>query len=265
MNYSTFVPNSLLSPWIECYWAVKGTDTAIQKIIPDGFSELIFHLGDRYKVIEGNSVALQALTIIAGQINKPIFLQPEGNSDVFGIKFKPTGLWQLTGLRMSHVSNEAIDLAEIMSPLSTIIYQKLFAASDMEKRVKAIDKILLSWFYKSANKKESADNLVDRIQKSNGVIPIRELAGSLKISTRKIERLFQEQVGISAKQYARLVRFSHVFQLMQQPDLTKVDISFLAGYFDQSHFNNEFREFTGENPERYFDQNHAFANFFMNR
>jgi AraC-like DNA-binding protein len=265
MYYSTFVPNPMLTPWIECYWAVKGIDTSIQKIIPDGYSELIFHLGDPYNLVTGDTAASQSPSIIAGQISKPIFLQPQGNSDVVGIKFKPTGLWRLTGLRMIHVANEAVDFSEIISPLSAVIYQKLFEAEHTQDRMTALNQVLLSWFYKSRNQKESVDHLIHRIQKSNGSIAIRELSSSFKLSTRKIERLFQEQVGISAKQYSRLVRFNHVFQLIQQPDLTKVDISFLAGYFDQSHFNNEFREFTGESPERYFDQNHVFANFFMNR
>lgn len=37
---------------VECYWTVED-DTAtphLQKIIPDGFPEIIFHFGDHYKI-----------------------------------------------------------------------------------------------------------------------------------------------------------------------------------------------------------------------
>ena len=154
MNYSTFVPNSSLHAWVECYWAVEGMDTSIQKIIPDGYSELIFHLGDPYDFITGDMVASQSAAIIAGQISRPIFLKPQGRSDVIGIKFKPTGLWQLTGLRMSHVANEATDFMDILSPLSTVIYQKLFETENIQERLNSVDRVLLSWFYKSEKNRD---------------------------------------------------------------------------------------------------------------
>lgn len=255
----------MLKPWVECYWAVNGNDTSIQKIIPDGFSELIFHLGDEYTIRKENTAASQSRAILAGQINRPIFLQPKGVSDVVGIKFKPSALWQLTGLKMSLVTNEAVDLRDIVSLFADVIHQRLQQATCIGERIRSLDNVLLSAFEKTKSKTQSVDVLIDCVNNSRGAVSIRDLSTTFKISARKLERLFQEQVGVTAKQYARLVRFNHVFQLIQQPNLKKTDVSFLAGYFDQSHFNNEFREFTGENPENYFLQNHAFANFFMNR
>src|SRR5688572_17652866 len=125
MDYSRFIPNVHISPFVECFWMVKGSDQSIQKIIPDGYCELIFHLADAYNLVTGDTVASQSRTIIAGQINKPIFLQPRGISDVVGIKFKPTGLWRLTGLPMTEVANQTLDFAKIAPELSDMIYNKL--------------------------------------------------------------------------------------------------------------------------------------------
>lgn len=91
MNYSLFAPNALLRHLTECYWIVEGTDISQQKIIPDGFTEIIFHFGDPYRIIQSGSFELQSHSIAAGQLCKPIFLQPTGYSGVLGVKFKPTG------------------------------------------------------------------------------------------------------------------------------------------------------------------------------
>jgi transcriptional regulator GlxA family with amidase domain len=109
------------------------------------------------------------------------------------------------------------------------------------------------------------DDILEKIQQSGGQLSICELCEKEKISMRKLERSFNEVVGVSPKVYMRLVRFNRVFKLIQQEDLSKAESTYLCGYFDQAHFNKDFKTFSGEDPGTYFKKNHAFSNFFMNR
>jgi AraC-like DNA-binding protein len=267
MNYSRFIPSSTVSSFIDSYWAVQGEDTAIQKITPDGFTELIVHLGDPYFISDHpeNTFTPQPKTIIAGQLSTPIYLRPSGKSDIIGIKFTATGIWKSTGLKMDSFTDKTVDMASVLPNLSQTLLKELSVRTSTEDRIKSIDNLFIGQFLTKNSTPSLIDRVVDRIQKSNGTLSVRQLTEEFNISSRTLERSFNEQVGISAKQFSRLVRFNYVFALLQQPELTKSDIAFLAGYFDQAHFNNEFRQFTNENPEFYFKQNHAFANFFMNR
>jgi AraC-like DNA-binding protein len=264
MEYSTFVPNPQLQHFVECYWIVEGSDTVTQKIIPDGSSELVFHFGDRYKVhTEDTPETLQSFSIAAGQLNKPIFLTPTGNSGVLGVKFRPLGMWRLLGCNMDLLTNETFALRDVLDQQTEDLADMIRSVATNQKRIGIVETFLL---HRIKRKDPSAiEPLIGEIHQHQGQVSIRELSGKFKVSGRKIERLFLQQVGVPAKLYSRLVRFAHVYRLVQQPELTKAEATYLCGYFDQAHFNKEFREFTGENPESYFSQNHAFSNFFLNR
>jgi AraC-like DNA-binding protein len=265
MQYSTFVPEIKLQSVLECYWIVEGVDTSEQKIIPDGFTEFVFHYKDPYIIYaEGAPATEQPLTIIAGQLSKPIFLTPTGSSGVLGIKFKPTGIWKLFGCDMTPLMNRTENLAYALGEEAATIARRIVSANHAQEKVNVVENYLLEKIATSRNT-DQLDAVVKEIQESHGQVSVGDLAAKYQLSTRTMERIFQERVGLSAKLFARLNRFLHIFKLLQQPTLTKAEATYLSGYFDQAHFNKEFREFAGENPASYFGKDHAFANFFLNR
>lgn len=263
MNYSTIIPDSSLQHLIECFWFVEGDDTAQQKIIPDGFPEIIFHFADRYELIDSNGIpSLQERILISGQISQPILLRATGRSDVFGIKFKPTGVWNSLRIDMSEIKDRVIPLRGSDWKVSGLY--DILANSTTEHRIKLMEDFLVTQL-KSPPSIDEVSLIVKTIEKEKGNISIDNLCDIHNVTPRKLQRLFQQQVGITAKQYARIVRFRTVYALLQKPSLTKSDSLYLTGYFDQPHFNKEFREFTNENPEKWFAENNAFSNLFMNR
>jgi AraC-like DNA-binding protein len=267
MNYAEFQPAASLRSFVECYWVAEGTvdpSAPAQKIVPDGFTEIVFDYGDLYKFTSSEGVTrIQSRAILAGQITKPVYLKPTGVSGVIGIKFKPTGIWKLFGWNMAPFTDDAVDLKQF--PASTLeeFISKLIAQKSVADKIQVVEEILLQRLPEA--RRSVADDLVSEIDASKGTIALADLQKKYTISTRKMERLFLEQVGLSAKRYARLVRFRHVFQLLQKSEWTKTEAAYLAGYFDQAHFNKEFKEFSGEDPGTYFSQHHEFANFFLNR
>jgi AraC-like DNA-binding protein len=262
MNYSTIIPDSQLKTVVECYWCVTGIDTEQQKIIPDGFPEMIFHLGDSYEIFDDNKQpGLQEKILISGQISRAIVLRPTGKSDVFGIKFKPSGMWKVLQVDMNTLKDSVVGYSANKSLQE--LYQQLKTAS-AKARIRSVEKFFLSKLSEDAFENE-IDPILTTIEKRKGDVSIEELCSHHAITQRKLQRIFQQRVGITAKQYARITRFKTVYSLLQKPSLTKADSVYLSGYFDQPHFNKEFREFTGQHPEKWFAENNAFSNLFMNR
>lgn len=261
MNYSTIIPNTSVQTVVECYWFVSGTDTEEQKIIPDGFPEIIFHFGDAYELRDPNgSAVLQEKILVSGQLSKPILLKPTGISDVFGIKFKPAGIWKLLGIDMSTIKDEVIAFTH--QPGLVELYRELESLS-AEERVRTTEAFISSKI--AYVDSDETDSVLSTIHASQGNVSIDDICEQHHITPRTLQRIFQHRIGVTAKQYARIVRFKTVYSLLQKPSLTKSDSVFLSGYFDQPHFNREFREFTQENPAKWFGDNHTFSNFFMNR
>lgn len=263
MKYSTFIPDTDLVHVVDCYWSVEGLSTEKQKIIPDGFPEIIFHFGQPYKImVEGGKFQRQGNCLISGQLSKPIVLEATGRSEVFGIKFHADAIWRLFGINMRMLRDRVADLHDIEVRLAEL--HPHLECLVTEDRI-----VFMNNFIRSAKNNLSQPgelrHVLKKIDDQRGKITVEELCLTHQIPSRKLQRMFTEQIGITPKQYCRLARFKAVYALVQQPTLDKHDSLFIAGYFDQPHFNKEFREFTSENPEQWFSKSNGFANFFMNR
>ncbi|MFK8052999.1 MAG: helix-turn-helix domain-containing protein [Woeseiaceae bacterium] len=76
---------------------------------------------------------------------------------------------------------------------------------------------------------------------------------------------FKKFIGITPKQYQRVLRFNSIFAQMQSDQfLSWSDIAYQCGYADQSHFIREFKAFSGFIPEAFLQEgfNDEEPNFF---
>ncbi len=78
---------------------------------------------------------------------------------------------------------------------------------------------------------------------------LTELAGSLDVSLRTLERQFLHEVGISAKTLARLIRFETAHNLLASaPGTPLAALAYDLGFADQAHLTHEFRILGGVTP-----------------
>jgi AraC-like DNA-binding protein len=263
MHYRNFDPDPTLKPFVACFWIVSGDEKIPQKVLSDGHSELIFHFGDPYQIQLNGQWQTQSRALAAGQLSKPIHLRPTGSSGMVGVKFTPTGLWQLFGWNMALLSNQAIPLREFVKSSEQLLDSIDRAGSDSEI-IKQIEKFLSSALIRGT-KRENVGGVIEYINKATEQLSISGIAKYFQLSNRKLERLFHDQVGVSPKLYMRMTRFKHVYKLLQQSRLNRAEISHVCGYFDQPHFNKDFRKFTGEDAGTHFSQHNSLAEFFLNR
>jgi AraC-like DNA-binding protein len=135
------------------------------------------------------------------------------------------------------------------------------AARDNPERIRALEQFFMPrlGLVKAFSGKEALLEIIS----SRGKISIGELSADLNISARKLQRIFKEAVGVSAKTYQRLVRFSNAYAMLQKEQLSKTEVAYVGGYFDQSHFNLDFKSFAGEDPSSYFGKPGFLCDQFM--
>ena len=73
----------------------------IQKVIPDGFSEIIVHYGDPYRINLTGTWEQQSQLLFSNQISKHFQLQNSGTSAMIGMKLFPVAGYELFGIDMS--------------------------------------------------------------------------------------------------------------------------------------------------------------------
>jgi len=247
MEFTRIEPTGVAAKAVEYYWTVKDDDPTpvSHKIIPDGFTEIIFHFGDHYRIDLDGAWKRQGKRLLAGQITKYFYLKNTGVSDILGIKLKPSALAHLFRIPMKEKVDKVVPL---------------------DRRIKIdvgnVDRCFneLCWGYPIDH---PVDKAVEIIFGAHGMISVADVCKELTIGERHLQQLFQTYIGLTPKFFTRIVRFSYVFKVIKEEKPDWSDVVHEAGYYDQSHFIRNFKAFTGEDPGKYFFSEKTLANFFM--
>ena len=71
------------------------------------------------------------------------------------------------------------------------------------------------------------------------------------LSKYYLEKVFKKSTGMSPYQYVIQLRVERAKQLLASSSKSIIEIAMELGFFDQSHFTNAFRHFTGTSPLAY--------------
>jgi AraC-like DNA-binding protein len=99
-----------------------------------------------------------------------------------------------------------------------------------------------------------------RLTATHGRVAIATLAAELGWSRKRMAARFRDEIGVTPKTFARLLRFERARTLAEavaRPDWTRLAVE--CGYYDQSHLINDFRSISGRTPETFFQDNAAAA------
>lgn len=261
MNFRRVEPIGNASHWIECYWVIENDDRTPhqQKIIPDGYPEIIFHFGEPYRINISGTWETQAISLFAGQIRQHFFLENTGCASMLGIKLKTVAPAQLFDIEMSDFTDKVVPSRHIVS--LNKLESEIRNVHDMDERIAKTNE-----FFSNFNYSESpVQKGVEWILKSKGTGTVQELCRVMDLSERQAERLFQKYVGLSPKFYSRIMRFNAIFQLLAERNPSWAELAYEAGFADQSHFIRNFKAFTGEDPSAYGFDEKTLANFFLKK
>lgn len=180
----------------------------------------------------------------------PLGAEPNGYGILLLIQLSPYGLYQITGQNQAEFADKRLWLRDIDSQLFGSLRQAFMMSDTIAELVSACDTILYSRMDEIVVS-EALLAAADLILKSHGNIKVKEAARRSCYSERQLNRLFLLQVGMSVKNYARLTRFNYVLQQIQKSPCFFAALSQQAGYFDQAHFDKDFKAISGVSPQMY--------------
>ncbi len=93
---------------------------------------------------------------------------------------------------------------------------------------------------------------IDSLLKGKTPVSITAICQQHNISRKHLNYLFQEYLGVSPKMLSSLNRFQSILHTISRAMPDKLtDIAYELDFFDQAHFNNNFKRFTGLKPNDY--------------
>jgi AraC-like DNA-binding protein len=176
----------------------------------------------------------------------------EGRAGVFGIKFRPGGFRSLLGRPLSTLRNRTLAAAEVIGHHARALADIDPIDEDDQGKVAAAERVLLDLGAAVDTQGKQAAGIVDDIAGDHDLLTVEQLTSRWSMSTRSLQRLFNEQVGISPKWVINRYRIHEVIDRLANgvpADWTRLALD--LGYFDQAHFIRDFKRLVGCTPGDY--------------
>lgn len=172
-------------------------------------------------------------------------VNPQQAQFCFFIEFLPTGAYSLFHTSQHQYLDERIELSTMHPTLSQHIKASYLESDCFSSFLHAIDQLMLSFLIQDTSCMQFMQR---RLKQHDSIEDVVEQVG---YSRRQVQRMFQEQLGTSMKATQRIERINHAIQLMKDSTNTLTQIAYLCGYFDQAHFQHEFKQVCGSTPRQY--------------
>ncbi len=249
MIYREIRPTGPASKFVKCFWMLEDPSPSpeVQRILPDGRSELILNFGESFEAEVNGQFVPQPRCFVVGQITGPFLVRPRGPAKTFGIRFHPQGANQFFGLPMQELTDSFASVDEVSARLAREL-MPLFDARSTEQELAVLGRVAGEVAGTAKGDDRQISFAVSEFESSNGSASISDVARQLGLSVRQFERRFIAAVGVSPKLFCRMRRFQRVLRAMEDPNTNWVDTAIDCGYYDQPHLIRDFQQFAGKAP-----------------
>jgi AraC-like DNA-binding protein len=232
-----------------------------ERTFPNGLLEIIVHLGDRYSVVEDRGTWVCPTTSVGGlQLRAVVVEAPARRTRVLGVRLTPAGAYALLARPMHELTSLTVDLEDVAGQAAGELAAQCDGAQTPDGCIKAALQWIQTRLARRSRLDPAVEWLLSQIRVRAGVVSIARLREQTGWSKTRLASTFLGQVGISPKQYARVMRFTHVVQRIHAgPSSSFADIAVECGYYDQPHMNAEFKELSGFTPTE-FQRAHHYPN-----
>lgn len=240
--YRAALPCAALAGVARLLWDSEGAANAIdERILPT--SDVVLIVDRRPNGAEGD--------FVCGLQRGPIMTGPPARPRFTGVRLTPLGAFKAFGAPARELAGEVIDLDDLVARDADRLRDQLMSEPNPARRLAALEAFLVRRIARGPLWHDAAVAAWVLLKRFHGAVRMNETVDAAGVSARQLGRIFHEQIGMSPKTAARLLRFERVLELIRTGGGSLADIAAHAGYADQAHLTREFRDFAGASPTDY--------------
>ncbi len=170
-----------------------------------------------------------------------------------GVHFRPGGAFPFLGISPLEIVDAHADLGDLWGPDGQRLRERLLGASAPSEQLRILEGALLQRLRRAKPGHPAVRTAVAALHAGGSGLRVTQLVRQVGLSHRRLIELFEREVGLTPKLYARLQRFHCVKQRIATLDgpSSWAKLSLECGYFDQSHMIRDFVAFASVSPEHY--------------
>lgn len=244
ISYCELSPSPDLSHIVLSYWefSVVGytKEPFIHQVFADGCVSLVY-----YRNVKK---AASWLHVVGPRLDSFSVEVSTGDS-FWGVRLSPAACSLVLGFKPAILQNQILPFSELEPPVGNKLFQQLNKTGSFAEAVAAYDSCLHSLGLKPTEVDQEVAAAVGLIESSQGRAMIAEVAATVGLSVRQLERRFRATTGLTPKQFARIRRVrATALTLLNDQEKNWAAKAAEMGFADQAHLTREFVAVTGRSP-----------------
>ena len=258
MIHQLYFPKFPLNQFIEVFMYYEGIQHlhAFDRFLPNGNTEILIDFHDTPQYIYDNVTLKEVQTChhiwASGVRTEPITIPSGTDAEMMVIAFKKGMAAPFFPFPMNEISDCVVDADLVWGNDFGLLREAILATKDIGRRFGMVEKFLLMKFQSKLNLNSCVAYAVDEMTARPDEISIARMNQKIGYSQKHFIDMFRKQVGVTPKSYLRVMRFQ---KAVQSIDLAATidwgQISQECGFYDQAHFINDFKHFSGFTPDQY--------------
>lgn len=249
LKFQRFEAAPALRNFVQGYWYLEaGAVPDALNFVPDGYSEICFNLSPGAPTSAG----------FIGQITGKFVTTLPPFAQMLYVKLYPWTPYLLFQTPLFELTNQLIDLEVLTADRDfRRMAGALHSAETLPQRIALLDQIFLKKLANPAQNNPFLNFAAKQILHSNGTVSIESLSTQVHASRRYLEKKFKTHIGMTPKQYARLIRVKKASILLLNKKFRGClsAVSDELEYYDHSHFLKDFKTIVQQTPTDFLRQN----------
>ena len=233
-----YAPSPDLAHLIERHWFVEWhlREPYTQGIVTHPSVNLAFE--PHYALVFG---------VVTGRSDHTI----EGDGKVVGCKFRPGGFHPFAPVPAISLTDRVATLEETLGDPGDL-HERVIAARTDRAQIAVVEAFLRARMPAPDPQVEAVAAIMRLVLASPDLTRVEQLVERTGRSSRSLQRLFREYVGVTPKWVLKRVRLHEAAErIADRPDEDWPALALDLGYFDQAHFIKDFKAVVGRAPAEY--------------
>lgn len=257
--YQTALPIPALRNYVSCFWegelAMENNQAHTYYAVANSKVEWLFCYAGRYSTNNTNGQLVQVpAACFYGQTNTcKQYTSTAAANGIFGVRLYAHAIPLLFNLPATELTNEYVDISSLLNRQGAELADEILQANTFTERVTIISAFIEAQIQRRLKTLSRFETFITTMNRTG--MSVGELSSEVNLSQRQFERHFKYLTGFSAKTFFKIARFEAMIEALgcgtgkTPQNLTSLALEF--GYYDQSHLNRHFKEFTGLSPSSY--------------
>ena len=263
MLYLEHRPHPALAPFIQSLWYARDPNAlhSHQRILPTGRAQVVISLARDYLTDANhptNPLSPTPPALFLGLYSVHQHIDTIDLDDLIGISFHPGGTLPFFPDSTDLFTNRETSLEDLWGTSARSLRDQLRDLPTPTQKFQALEAFLLDRLQarQHTTRKPTTHPIIhfslEALHAAPATTTVAELTRTTGLSPRRLSQLFREHIGVPPKLYCRILRFQQaVQQLHTGIEVPWSELALACGYYDQSHFANDFRAFSGLTPTAY--------------